>query len=179
FGNRLPNLTVEVCRIVGDLEPAIRAVCVIPGSTEFGYDPEPRVRLVGPGRVEGENTHVSGLRSDWDVSIDELTALCPNLRHVGLVVSWFGTDPRCGDCVVEPRVEDGAKSVRGAEWSVAGRTRAIAGTVSGHGGGPAYGGTPSDASVVAAIRDLKVRGFAVTLYPFVMMDIPADNALPN
>ena len=42
-----------------------------------------------------------------------------------------------------------------------------------------YGGTPSDTSVVAAIRDLKARGLEVTLYPFVMMDIPADNALPN
>lgn len=179
FGNRMPNLTVEVCRAVGELEPAIRAVCVIPGSTEFGYDPEPRVRLLGPGSVAGENTHVSALRSDWDVSIDELAALCPNLRHVGLVVSWFGTDLRCGQCMVEPRVEAGTRSVRGAEWAVAGRTRATASVVSGHGGGPAYGGTPSDASVVAAIRDLKARGLEVTLYPFVMMDIPADNALPN
>ena len=47
------------------------------------------------------------------------------------------------------------------------------------GGGPAYGGTPSDASVLAAIADLKARGIAVTLYPIVMMDIGADNALTD
>jgi hypothetical protein len=30
--------------------------------------------------------------------------------------------------------------------------------VSQHEGGPAYGGTPSDAAVLAAIADLKARG---------------------
>ena len=43
----------------------------------------------------------------------------------------------------------------------------------------AYGGTPDDASVIAAIRDLKARGLKVTLYPFVLMDIPAGNTLPS
>ena len=47
FGNRIPQLSVELCRVVGELEPAIRAVSVIPGATEFGYDPVPRVRLAG------------------------------------------------------------------------------------------------------------------------------------
>src|SRR5690606_17173974 len=51
--------------------------------------------------------------------------------------------------------------------------------VSSHNGGPAYGGTPSDASVLAAIADLKARGIAVTLYPLVMMDIPSGNGLPD
>src|SRR5690606_30618151 len=34
FGNRIPNISVELCRVVGELEPAIRAITVIPGSTE-------------------------------------------------------------------------------------------------------------------------------------------------
>ncbi len=46
-------------------------------------------------------------------------------------------------------------------------------------GKPAYGGTPSDETVVRAIRDLKARGYAVVFYPFVFMDVPAGNALPN
>lgn len=179
FGNRIPNISVEICRPVGDLEPAIEAMCLIPGSTEFGYDPVPRVRVLGHGRTAPENTHVSGVRSDWDVSLDELTALCPNLKHVGLVVSWFGTDLRCGNCVVEPRVESKTRQVQGVEWGVVGHTRASANTVSLHAGGPAYGGTPSDAAVRAAIADLKARGIAVTLYPFVMMDIPAGNGLAD
>ncbi|WP_425033498.1 baseplate multidomain protein megatron [Pelagibacterium sp.] len=175
FGNRIPNLSVEICRPVGDLERDIRAVCLIPGSTEFGYDPKPRVRVLGPGRAAAENCHLSAVRSDWDMSIDELTALCPDLEHVGLVVAWFGTDLRCGQCVVEPRVDSTNKQVKGTNWSVAGLERSEVNRVSDHDGGAAYGGTPSDASVKAAIADLKARGIKVTLYPFVMMDIPQGN----
>src|SRR5690606_31588821 len=92
-----------------------------------------------------------------------------------LVVSWFGTDLRCGECLVEPRVEGRDKEVKGTRWSVAGIGRSAANVVSTHEGGPAYGGTPSDAAVRAAIADLKARGLKVTLYPFVMMDIPHGN----
>ncbi len=46
-------------------------------------------------------------------------------------------------------------------------------------GRPAYGGTPADASVIAAIEDLKARGFSVTFYPFIAMDISSGNDLTN
>lgn len=46
-------------------------------------------------------------------------------------------------------------------------------------GGAAYGGTPSDRSVIDAIAEIKARGLGVTLYPFVMMDIADGNALPD
>jgi hypothetical protein len=64
FGNRIPNISVELCRVVGELEPAIKAITVIPGATEFGYDPSPRVRLIGPGATVNENTHQSARTSD-------------------------------------------------------------------------------------------------------------------
>jgi hypothetical protein len=179
FGNRIPQLSVELCRVVGDLEADIRAVTVIPGATEFGYDPAPRVRLAGRGRSVGENTHVSAGVSDWSCSIDELVALCPNLQHVALVVAWFGDDLRCGHCTIGPRVEAAERQVAGASWSVMGLGRADVPVVSTHNGGPAYGGTPSDQSVLAAIADLKARGIAVTLYPMIMMDVPAGNGLPD
>ncbi|MFK4813104.1 hypothetical protein ACI3KW_23145, partial [Devosia sp. ZW T5_3] len=179
FGNRIPQLSVELCRVVGELEPTIRAVTVIPGATEFGYDPRPRVRVVGPGKTLGENTHVARGASDWTCSIDELVALCPNLEHVALVVAWFGSDLRAGNCVVGPRVESAARDVRGAAWSVAGLGRSQVPLVSRHGAGPAYGGTPSDGSVLAAIADLRTRGLKVTLYPIIMMDVPAGNSLPD
>jgi hypothetical protein len=51
--------------------------------------------------------------------------------------------------------------------------------ISQSGEGAAYGGTPSDQSVVDAIRDAKARGLKVTLYPFIMMDVPAGNSLPS
>ena len=177
FGNRIPNISVELCRVVGDLEPAIRAVTVIPGASEFGYDPAPRVRLASPGVTVAENTHQSASLSDWTLSIDELTALCPNLEHVSLVVAWFGDDLRCGECTIAPRVEAATRNVVDAEWSVAGLSRGDAQVVSTHDGGPAYGGTPSDAAVLAAIADLKARGLSVTLYPIVLMDIPAGNPM--
>ncbi len=179
FGNRIPNLSVEVCRAVGELEPAIRAVTVIPGATEFGYDPVPRLRIVRPGETTGENVHQLPDTSDWTVSMDELTAICPNLEDVSLVVTWFGDDLRCGSCAIRPRVEASSRTVDGVDWSVAGVSRGTATVVSSHAGGPAYGGTPSDASVLAAIADLKARGLRVTLYPLVMMDVPEGNALPD
>lgn len=177
FGNRVPNITAELCRVVGELEPLLRSVTVIPGATEFGYDPSPRVRVLGPGAAGTENAHQSAVVSDWTLSLDELQALCPNLEHVALVVSWFGDDLRAAHCTMRPKVEATAREVKGASWSVAGLSRGAAAVVSQHEGGPAYGGTPSDAAVRAAIADLKARGLAVTLYPLLLMDIPAGNPM--
>ncbi len=55
FGNRIPSIAVELCRSVGELEPMLRAVNVIPGAGEYVYDPVPRVRLVSPGATMSEN----------------------------------------------------------------------------------------------------------------------------
>lgn len=49
FGNRLPQLSFEVMRPVGELEKQIRAVTLIPGATEFGYEPATVVRDMGAG----------------------------------------------------------------------------------------------------------------------------------
>jgi hypothetical protein len=177
FGNRIPNISVELCRVVGALEPAIKSITVIPGATEFGYDPAPRVRLVSPGVTAAENAHLSREASDWSLSIDELVDLCPNLENVALVVAWFGDDLRCGECAVVPRVEAAYRDVLDTEWEVAGLGRGDVPVVSSSGEGPAYGGTPSDAAVRAAIADLSGRDIGVTLYPILLMDIPADNPM--
>ena len=179
FGNRIPAISAEICRPAGDLEQAVTAVTLIPGATEFGYDPVPRLRLVSPGVTTPENAHTAPGVSDWTVSLDQLQSYCPNLKHVSLVVSWFGDDLRCGSCTVAPRVESAERDIEGASWTVSGIGRGDARVVSQVSGGPAYGGTPSDASVLAAIADLKARGIAVTLYPLIMMDVPAGNALTD
>ncbi|MCC5963609.1 MAG: glycoside hydrolase/phage tail family protein, partial [Rhodobacteraceae bacterium] len=44
---------------------------------------------------------------------------------------------------------------------------------------PVYGGTPADFAVVQAIQEIKARGLRVTFYPFILMDVPPGNALPN
>ena len=83
-------------------------------------------------------------------------------------------------CTVAPRVEIAHKPTVGAEWSVAGLPRSSARVVSQIDGRPAFGGTPSDESVVALLRRMRFDyGLEVVLYPFLMMDIPAGNALPD
>lgn len=179
FGNRIPILQFEVMRPTGTLENRIRAVTVIPGSSEHGYDPRRVTERLGAGEGRNINRNNRMAETDWTASMDELQALCPNLERVALVVAWFGTDLRAGHCRIVPGVEVGTRSDESRPWRVSGIGRGAAHRVSQSGGGPAYGGTPSDDSVAAAIADLKTRGLKVYLYPFVLMDVPAENALPN
>ncbi|MNR72514.1 hypothetical protein D3C72_30820 [compost metagenome] len=179
FGNRIPLLQFEVLRPVGRLEAQIRAVTIIPGATEHGYQTGQVTESTGEGSGRIINRHTTTALTDWQASIDELQALCPNLRRVALVVSWFGTDLRAGHCRIKPGVEVEGRRDESDPWSVAGIGRGEAYLVSRRDGALAYGGTPSDWSVRAAIADLKARGLKVYLYPFVMMDVPAGNGLPD
>nr|HMN88291.1 glycoside hydrolase TIM-barrel-like domain-containing protein [Bauldia sp.] len=135
--------------------------------------------VLGPGRRRTVNRHVETDRSDWQASIDELVRVCPNLESVALVVTWYGNDLRAGHCTLKPAVTTRSRVTVPDPWGVAGLGRADARLVSTYEGEPAYGGTPSDASVMRAIADLKARGLEVMLYPFVMMDIPAGNGRPD
>jgi hypothetical protein len=178
FGNRIPQLTFEVVKPVGGLAEMIRAVDIIPGATEFGYQPNAQVSVSWPGSSINENRHQLTAATDWTASLDALQALCPNLTSVALVVTWFGSDLRADSCTITPKVDLGFKTI-GPDWSVAGLTRGLAPVVSSFNGQAAFGGTPSDAAVIAAIQDLRARGLSVTLYPFVMMDIPHGNSLAD
>ncbi len=177
FGNRIPNISVELCRSVGDLENSLQAITIIPGASEFGYEPEPKVRIISPGTTASENAHIYAHKSDWTVSIDELVALCPNLKHVALIISWFGDDLRCGECKIQPRVENNNRNIEGDRWEVNGLLRQDVPVVTQNEGAPAYGGTPSDKAVLNAIADLHARGLKVTIYPLIMMDIASNNSL--
>ncbi|WP_234612506.1 baseplate multidomain protein megatron [Agrobacterium vitis] len=179
YGNRLPVLQFEVIRPLGALESQVRAVTIIPGATEHGYATKAITEETGDGeeRIINRNTLVAA--TDWQASLDELQAVCPNLVRAALVVSWFGTDLRADQCDVVPGVEVARRDEESRAWSVAGIGRASARLVSQNGGGPAYGGTPSDKSVIEAIKDLNSRGIATCLYPFVMMDIPSGNGLAD
>ncbi len=179
FGNRVPLLQFEVLRPIGKLETQIRAVTIIPGATEHGYQTRQVTEKTGEGSGRIINRHTTTALTDWQASIDELQAICPGLERVALVVSWFGTDLRAGHCRIVPGVEVSERRDESDPWSVAGIGRGQAHLVSRRDGGPAYGGTPSDASVRAAIRDLKARGLKVYLYPFLMMDVPPGNGLSD
>lgn len=173
FGNRIPQLSFEVMRPLGLLERMTRAVTLIPGTTEFGYEPSTVVQRLGPGQFAPENRHAAHTPSDIEAALDDLQGACPNLERVALVVAWFGDDLRADHCTIAPRVDSGVKQTHPLNWSVAGVSRFGATVVSTVNGRPAYGGTPSDASVTHLIQELHARGLKVTFYPFVIMDIPA------
>ncbi|MBB4954474.1 hypothetical protein H4S14_002951 [Agrobacterium vitis] len=179
YGNRIPVLQFEVMRSLGALENQIRAVTIIPGATEHGYATTVVTENTAAGEAHSINRNTLVAATDWEASLNELQALCPNLSSAALVVSWFGTDLRADQCSVVPGVEVSVRDGESRSWSVGGRDRSRARLISTSHGGPAYGGTPNDQSVVEAIRDLKSRGIKVYLYPFLMMDIPENNGLPN
>lgn len=178
WGNRIPQLAFEVIRAVDTLESKVEAVCLIPGSTEFGYATTAVTRLSG-GSTASENRHVTSAATDFLAALDELVEICPDLKRVALVVAWFGDDLRAGDCRLRPAVDAAVKTTAPLVWSVAGLTRDEARLVATVSGRAAYGGTPSDEVVIAAVREIRARGLEAMLYPFVAMDIPAGNGRPD
>jgi hypothetical protein len=182
FGNRVPVITAEVIRRAPNasgrprLEELVTAVTMIPSMGEFTYATEP-VNASTFGGLTGQNTVSGGV--DALKALDQLAVEAPRCRHVSLVVAWQGTDLRLGSCRIVPKAETAVKATK-PEWIAGGVDRASAAIVSRDAAGaPLLGGAPSDLSVVQLIQALKGRGYTVTLYPFVMMDIPAGNGLPD
>jgi hypothetical protein len=179
FGNRIPQLSFEVHRSVDGFDAQVRAVCLIPGAGEFAYALQAVTRKVGVATNVPENVHTLQGGVDWEIAIDQLQATLPNVATTSLIVGWFGSDLRAAECQVRPGVDSTSKVTEPLTWSVGGIARDAAHLVSQFEGRTAYGGTPSDETVVAAIQDLAARDLAVTLSPFIFMDIPAGNALPD
>ena len=157
FGNRIPQLSFEVVRPVGQLEQMMRAVTLIPGATEFGYEPATVVQQLGPGQSAPENRHVSFAASDVIAALDDLQAVAPNIERVAIVVAWFGTDLRAGQCRVVPKVDNARSRPMAAPGRSRGSTRGTAQLVSSVDGRPAFGGTPSDQSVHRSHRRTEER----------------------
>src|SRR6056297_2123379 len=182
YGNRIPQLSFEVFRPLADPDTAeglTQAVTMIPASGEFAYATH-GIRKGGGGSSEPENLNALTDTADLVVALDRLQAMAPKVESVSLVVAWFGDDLRAGNCKVRPGVEVTAKSTTPSAWSVNGVSRANAFLVSRDDQDrPVYGGTPADFAVVQAIQEMKARGLRVTFYPFILMDVPPGNTLPN
>lgn len=161
------------------IENMLKGVTVIPGTTEFGYATTKITKDFGGGQIQPENWLSNKTESDMVVAIEQLLERAPNLEHVSLVVAWHGTDLRIGECEIKPKVERPDKDTTPRVWQVAGVTRATAEVVSYVDGYPAAGGAPADWSIYEAVVFLKSKGLRVTLYPFILMDVPPDNTLPN
>ena len=185
FGNRIPQVTAEITRVLPNDDPdhmenLIEGVCMIPSAGEFTYSTVATVKDDGEGNAETENAHFRRNRANILTSLDQLGCSLPNTKTVNFVVSWFGTDLRAGECELRPGVEAVDKTTRPTNWSVNGLSRTQARLVSFDPfGRPYYGGTPSDHSVIQAIQELKSRGYKVCFYPFILMDIPPGNSLPD
>ena len=184
FGNRVPQLNFEVERhLAADdpimLEKMIRAMTIIPGSGETVYATEALHHSPKEGVSESLNVHNGLGVPDFTASMDDLQGTLPATEAVALVVSWFGDDLRAGHCSLAPGVERLDRTTEPTPWRVGPYDRSTAMHLSETDGRPSYGGTPSDGSVRQALRELKARGLNVMFHPFILMDIPEANGLPD
>ncbi|MCI4646426.1 MAG: glycoside hydrolase/phage tail family protein [Hyphomonadaceae bacterium] len=185
FGNRLPQLSFEVVKTPAasdesTVRDVVKAVNIIPATGEFVYAAEPVRTRTFPGRETPLNVHSVDGRSDFLVSMDQLQAELPNVTAASLTVGWFGTDLRAGHCEIRPGVETQDRVTVPRSWQVCGEGREGAYLISQTEAGNAnYGGTPADWCVIQAMQELAARGIAVTLTPFLLMDVPPGNTLPD
>lgn len=187
FGNRVPQFSFEVARPERPSDPSsefapnnsIAAVAMIPGTGEYALATTPVHYGSGQGTTWSANINSPNLRPDFNVSLEALHEEVPNCRSVSLVVSWFGSDLRCGSCQVRPLVEERQFDGQNMPWRVGGVGRQSAGLVPKVEGRPVYGGTPADQSVIEAIRRIKQYGKSVLFYPFILMEQLEGNGLPD
>ncbi|MEM6899455.1 MAG: glycoside hydrolase/phage tail family protein [Pseudomonadota bacterium] len=186
FGNRLPQLSFEVIREVPprpghvSLSRTLDGVNIIPASGEFVYGTQPVNQRFFPATEVSENVHTSQGITDMVASLDQLQSDLPAVHRTALTIGWFGTDLRAPACEIRPGVERREKKTRPYNWQVCDVDRDDAWLIStGTDGGPNYGGTPADLAVIEGIRELVSRGFEVTISPFLFMDIPEGNGLPD
>ncbi len=187
FGNRIPQFSFEVTRPspagmapdLADLPHLLRGVALVPGTGEYSLATTQVTLDKGYGETLPINSNTPSGKADLPTSLDALQQDLPLCGSVSLVVSWFGTDLRCADCTIHPRVEANGSDPSVMPWRVSGLTRAAAGLVAQDGGVPVYGGTPADAAVIEAIAELNARGLRPVFYPFILMEQVAANGLPD
>jgi hypothetical protein len=187
FGNRVPQFSFEVLRraqgdaaeVELDLPDCVQAICMIPGTGEYAYATTPVHFNDGPGvnRSANVNTILGG--TDFAASLTQLREELPQVGSVSLVVSWFGNDLRCGFCEVRPKVEQALQDGEGMPWRAGGVARSASAVVPQLHGLSVYGGTPSDASVIEAIKAIRNGGQEAMFYPFILMEQLAGNDLPD
>jgi uncharacterized protein (TIGR02217 family) len=168
-------------------------VCLLPSTGEFAYDTLPAMGARwnpaggygGSGALETTGPincyrAPGGAKTDYSFALDQLQAQHPECQTVALVVAWFGSSTDAATCKIYPSTtyiqgafqSESSGVWASTSWRCSGLDQNSAGLIpiSRSGGGFAYGGTPSDQSIVRCIQDLKTRGFRVIFYPFILMD---------
>ena len=162
----------------------VAGVHLLPATGEFAYDTIAHQGARLGGAMEGVNTFFApgGSKTDYSVAIDQLQAAYPGCATVSVVCAWFGDSIDASACRIYPSTTyiggsftqlSGGSYVADA-WRVSGLTQASPGLIPlpTSGADFVYGGTPSDASIVRCIGDLKARGLRVVFYPFILMTAP-------
>lgn len=166
----------------------ISGVTLIPSTGNFAYSTVPHLRVVDGEQPVLENRHAGTSSTDVMVALDQLFATFPTCETVSLVVSWFGDDLRAGQCQIRPRLAVAPSIADRVSWTpsnwaveqVTPTTATLVTYVNNSAGGySVYGSTPSDDSIVQVIQYLKSKGKRVVFYPFLLMDVPTGNTLPN
>ncbi len=188
FGNRVPQFSFEVVRAeqpgqqeyADDPSQLVRGVALMPGTGEYSLAASPVNYSGGPGDMRAANTHTPSGQTDLMTSLAALEQELPTCDAASLIVSWFGNDLRCGTCQIKPKVEQKLADGGTMPWRVSGLSRATAEEVLKDGENtPVYGGTPADAAVIEAIQTMRDQGRRVMFYPFILMDQPEGNGLPD
>ncbi|MCI5049608.1 MAG: glycoside hydrolase TIM-barrel-like domain-containing protein, partial [Rickettsiales bacterium] len=189
YGNRIPNFTFEVKKkaLSPDaddvaVEEQLKAMVLIPGSGEFVYDDTKQEKIDGQdingnfvqqGLRSSINQHTPYGKANGLVALDQLEATCPNLEWIAVVVNWFGNSLDAANCIVQPGVEyaDGLAQTTPDTWAVGGYDRSTARQITYVDNSPRYGGTPSDASLLRYLSEIKSRGYNILLLPMMLMDV--------
>ena len=169
FGSQ-PQITAEVFRSVGTLEPKITAVAFNPDAGEFGLDTIEQTQNID-GEALPENRHVMTAPTDFLASMDELQALAPNVANATLHPQWFADDLRCGRAKIRPAVRDRNNAVA---WACHTEGRSTAAHVTHLFGLPLFGGTSDDTALARAALDMQGRGVGVTISPQLTVDVPPE-----
>lgn len=182
WGNRMPQLTFEVTSPAQDgsgLCREIQAVALIPGTGEYSLATTPVTQDMGLGEVRSINVNTPMGGTDFTASMATMDRELPNVGSVSLVVSWFGDDLRISHCTLKPKVENHDGDGDEMPWRAGGIGRRDAERVAQKDDRPIYGGTPSDQSVVEALRAIAASGKKAVFYPFILMEQLPANDLPN
>ncbi len=187
FGNRVPVFNFEVMRpSQPDVAPEqagiarqVQGVALIPGTGEYSLATTPVYFSPEYAEHVGTNMNTPSGETDFSTSLTSLNEEMPECASALLVVSWFGSDLRCDQCQITPKVEQ--VDIDGTEmpWTVSGQTRPGAQTVAQIDGRPVYGGTPADKAVIEAIQAMNARQIDAVFYPFILMEQLAGNGLQN
>ena len=129
-------------------------MALIPGAGEFVYATEVVTEDDGDGTTSPQNAHNAARRADIDASLDELRRWRPISARCRWSSAGSASDLRAGHARIKPGVEIAAQDHLSRNLERQRRSARATPIWSARStGAPAYGGTPSDDSVVAAIAE--------------------------